>query len=810
MLESGATEQPEREVSDQEKALAKDWLKRIDAALNDPARKEAEKLWKTNRNLLRGRDGDKKMRTNLHFANLAAMRPQVYAKDPEFAVSPTKAVPEAQIDLVRGFAETAEQVVTELLVRRAKLKKRAKRLLTSAYACSIGYLKVCFQEDRQRDPIIVNQIKDAQDNLERLRSLQEEVDEHEQGNELEVAKLEETIKGLQAQPELVISRGITVDFVAPDDHLVLDASIREVTDGERSEAQAHRVWMTRCQYKQRFGCDAKKARVYREGARGDSDRSGPQATSGAGDKEKDLLAVWEVWEQASGRVFTLCEGEEGFCRDTYSPTWTGKRWYPFFLLAFNEIDGQFYPLSDVELTTEVVREYNKARDDWERDRRDALPFTVARKGGTLTEEDLRAIRNREGNNVVVIEGPGGRALSDDIQAVSLGALNPANYDTTPSRQDMEMLVGGGDAARGSVLKAKTATEAEILAQGMRGRSAERTDIIEDLLTEIGEYVLEVCLRKLTKEDVQKIAGPEAVWPQLKPEQIFEMVTLTVRGGSTGKPDRLQEQDRWTKLLPVIEKAMAQVAKLREAGMQAEAEAVVQLVRETLRRFDERVDIERFLPAPKDGEQPGQQIPPQLVQQFKDMQQKLQEAEQALQDKTADRQADVQKAQINADAKVQASRDAAIIGADSRLDVALVGQGQPAPMMPLPMIPGTDAPGVDGSPMHEGMEGPAEATEAASPWDVGSPDDAQRAVASMAPRQRAPRGPKAAAAPAQDGQVLTMLIPLLMQMQQQLSALAMRPTQQHAQPDHNTPMEVVHERDPITKRIVRSVRRPVQQ
>ena len=43
----------------------------------------------------------------------------------------------------------------------------------------------------------------------------------------------------------------------------------------------------------------------------------------------------------------------------------------------------------------------------------------------------------------------------------LAQIRPENYNTQPARSDMEMLIGGGDAARGSVLQAKTATEAEI-------------------------------------------------------------------------------------------------------------------------------------------------------------------------------------------------------------------------------------------------------------------------------------------------------------------------------------------------------------
>ncbi|MGZ9909579.1 hypothetical protein ACXYS1_26060, partial [Escherichia coli] len=89
--------------------------------------------------------------------------------------------------------------------------------------------------------------------------------------------------------------------------------------------------------------------------------------------------------------------------------------------------------------------------------------------------------------------------------------------------------------------------------------------------------------------------------------------------STGKPDRLQDQDRWTKLLQVIEKAMAQVSQLRAAGNSAEAEAIVELVRETLRRFDERVDLNRFLPPQQDGQEQEPQIPPEVQQMVEELQ-----------------------------------------------------------------------------------------------------------------------------------------------------------------------------------------------
>lgn len=581
--------------SEQDKRLASDFLKRIESAQSRPSIREAVKQFERNRKLLRGIDPDtgKKMRTNLYFAELGRMRPQVYAKDPEFAVTPSNGVSSDRKEAVDAFAQTAGIVLDEMLVKKAYLKKRAKRLLTSCYATSIGWWKAQWQQAPQVDTLIDNRIKDTQDNLVRMQAQRKLVDDDAAGRDMdaELARLQHMLEGFQAQAEVSVSNGLVLDFVLSEDILILDESVRELGDYLRSSAMTHRVWMTRAKVREVFGIDASdKSKTYSEKQEG----MAPTASSAA-DKDRDLLAVWEIWDQDSNQIYHVIEGAEGFARKPFTPDWTGERWYPFFVLAWNEVDGTFFPLSDVELMEPLVKEYNESRDDFVDDRKDSRPFTVVRGGGSLTPDDVQKVRNRKGNDVIVVEGSGATPLSNDIQPVTLGTINPANYDTSPARADIEQILGGGDAARGSVLKAKTATEAEILAQGLRSRSAERTDIMEDLLTELGTYALQVCLRKMSPSDAQRIAGPDASWPSLSWQDALEQVVVSVRGGSTGKPDKLQEQDRWTKLMPVIKDTIQQVSELRAKGQHDMANALIKLTRETLRRFDERVDLDQFLP-----------------------------------------------------------------------------------------------------------------------------------------------------------------------------------------------------------------------
>jgi hypothetical protein len=640
----------ERAVSEEDKKLAADWRKRIEAALLRVKDKFA--TFETNRQLLAGKveKGSKDtVRANLHYANMASMLPQVYAKDPEFAAQPTPAVPPEQMQAVKGFAQTAEFMLQKSLVKDARLKKQAKKQLRSVYATSVGWLKASWQEKKGQDPLIANRLKDTQDNIDRVQLLLSQANDPQQktDHELKLAELKQAIEGLQgAQQEVTVARGIALDFVMSEDVLIVDPSIRSVDDYARAAALAHRVWMTADQYEQTFGYRPKSAKNYVEQA-----GSGTMTAAGTTDQQASLVCVWEVWSQADNRVFYVCDGEEGFCREPSSPEWTGKRWYPFFLLAVNEIDGSFYPLSDIELTDKLVKEYNQAREDFVRDRQECLPVNVVRKGGSLTPDDVERLKNRKGSDWIVVEGVGNNPLTNDVFTGQLGKLDPAAYDTAGSRYDIERILGGGDATTGSITKAKTATEAEILSQGLRSRSGERQDCLEDEFNELGPYCLEIMLRKYSEEDVKAIAGPHAVWPQMNIEEIFNLVTVEVRGGSTGKPDRLQEQDRWTKLLPIINEAVAKVAELRVQGQEALAQAVIEITRETLRRFDERLDIEQFLPKAPEGEDD----PNMVKQQNVTLQRQVEELMQRLKEATAA----VEKSLVSAHASISTSAQPAL-------------------------------------------------------------------------------------------------------------------------------------------------------
>lgn len=613
--------QGERDVSDQEKALAGTWEKKIQAAKKkqkDDKTCSSENL-KVLREYVNGKQHDDGsaglVRTNLIFSTIATVLPSVYAKNPDISVTPTEAVEEGQYKAIKKFCRTLEIVLRRLFVKEGKLKKRMKSSVRSAMTTSIGWLKVIYQHDFGKDPAVLNRIADIQDNLKRVGYLTTSIEEDGAGDtDAKKAELEQQLKALESQVEIVVAEGLVIDRILTEDILILDDSIKDFDSYVQARAIAHRVWYTKESYAETFGHELPKAAVTYKLPSDDKKKDGGGA--------QEWVAVYEIWDRISQTIYTKTEGPDEWCREPYQPEMLGERWYPFFALGFNPVDGQFEPLSDVALLKELQDEYNTTRTNFAEHRKENLPVRVFRKGGNLTEGDVRALSERKANEFVGIEGDPSVPLEHDIQVFDNPVIDPSTYDVTPIRNDMDVVAGISDASRSNLIQAKTATEAEIMKEGMMSRTGERQDTIEDLMQEMTQYAAEIALQRLTPQQVQRIAGPGATWPQLAKEEIFNLVTIEIRAGSTGKPNKTRERDQWIQFMPVFKDMVTEIVELRAKGQPDMANALIEMLKETLRRFDERLDLDTFVPG-QNGDDQLQEMSMQMQQ----MMQKVQQLEQ---------------------------------------------------------------------------------------------------------------------------------------------------------------------------------------
>lgn len=596
--------------------------RRIKRALDDKERKALEKGVKKQRLYVRGKqeeDGEVgQVRVNLIYSTIATILPQVYAKDPDIAVTPTEAVSESQYPVIKRFCKTLEIVLRRQLVTDGKLKRRAKGAVRSAMTTSIGWVKIAYQRDYQQDPIIQQRIQDTQDNLQRIRYLISQVEQDSPecaDHECKCAELQQQLDGLRAQAEVVSAEGLVMDRVLTEDVLILDDSIKDFDAYQQADEIAHRVWMSTEKYEQTFGAKPPQGvKLY-----GDTkdDAEGKKSNDSS---SMQFVLVYEIWSRKANTVYTKAYGSEDYARQPYQPQRLGEQWYPFFPLGFNLVDGQFQPISDVELLIELQDEYNANRTQLKEHREESLPVRAYRKGGDLTEGDINNLVNRKSNDWIPIEGGDpNRPLTHDIAILENPPIDQGVYDASGILRDIEMVSGAQDASRGTVNKAKTATEAEIMMMGLQSRTGERQDAIEDWIADIAKYCAEILLQEMTEAQVARIAGPDYVWPRMAKDQIFDLVNIEIRAGSTGKPNKIKERDQWLQFLPQLQGALDKIAALRTQGQPDLAEANVKLIEETLRRFDERIDIAEFLPQQQGGANPLEGRIQQLEQVIQQLQ-----------------------------------------------------------------------------------------------------------------------------------------------------------------------------------------------
>jgi hypothetical protein len=543
------------------------------------------------------------VRANLILGIMQTLVPLYYAKDPEIDVSPEEQVQDQSYGALETFCQTLQIVLNRMFVRGGRLKKRITRAIPSAMTNGVAWLKVSYQRDFQQDPVIVNRIADAQDNLARIRALTASIERGDGDTEAKEAELQQQLAALEQQVEVLVEEGLVIDFVADEDILILDESLTTFSEYPQARAIAHQLFMTCSDFEERFGRKPKGTKY------GDRREARDNQAGNRKREREQFVRVLEIWDRASQTIYTLEFGAREWAREPFRPERVGRRWYPFFALYWNEVDGQLYPLSDVEQWTGLQDEYNAMRTQLAQARKENRPGWAYRKGGALTDQDVDNLANRRGRQMIGVATNGANApLQGELVPIPASPIDPTAYDTTPVLRDFEQTSGASDASRASIQKAKTATEAEIQSMGMQSRTAYRQDTIEEFIGEMAEYAAQIFLLELTPQQVERVAGPGYVWPTLPRDEVVDMVAIRIRAGSTGKPNRHQEREQWVQLAPQLMSFMQQVLQFRQAGLNDQAEGVIELLRETLKRFDERIDIEKFFPPlpalPMPGAMPG--------------------------------------------------------------------------------------------------------------------------------------------------------------------------------------------------------------
>lgn len=421
-------------------------------------------------------------------------------------------------------------------------KTQMKQLVRRVCVTGVGYLKVGYHRMMEKRPEDVEKITDITEQMATLERLAaDKADEKFEDTSARMEQLKLLLIELQNKQDIIVREGLVFDFPLSSS-IIPDSKCRQLNGFVGADWVAQEFVLDPDEVKEIYKVDlGKEFAAY--------DSNGIPSD----DREQDRrVVVWEIYSKKDGMCYVVADGYHDFLREPSAPPIKIERFWPFFVLAFNEVESErdIFPPSDVRLLMPVQREYNRARQGLREQRHANRPKYVTYTGA-LSEADVKNLQTSPANAVIQLQNLApGQAVNSVLQPVQHSPIDASLYDTTMLLDDMMRVVGSQEANIGGT-SASTATEVSVAEGSRMSGLASNVDDLDDFLTEISRAVGQILLEEMDQETVMKIAGPGAVWPQLTSNEIAQELSLEVEAGSNGRPNKAVQIQNFERLAPIL-------------------------------------------------------------------------------------------------------------------------------------------------------------------------------------------------------------------------------------------------------------------
>jgi hypothetical protein len=529
----------------------------------------------------------------------------------------------------KQIGQTLEIVVSNMW-QKARLKARMKTDTRSGLTVGVGYLKATWQERDGTDPVAADRQRDSQDKIAKLQADQNALDGGDVADQDAArAQVEQEIEGLESGKELDVNRGMAIDFVRAED-ITIPTSVSDISMYLDSPWIGHRIFIPRDEAlavcPELTEEDIKAASTYwlrklRDPKDKldvgpidvvdidpeDADQFKTDKTNGSIDANATPhVCLHEIWSKATGMVLGIMEGvDDKYARKPAAVNVGTTRFYSFFQLAFVWEDGERHPVSLVERASSLLDEISRLYSDRRDHRRRTKPKTVFDKGN-LSPDDASAITNGGSQEMIGLEPTvPGSGIANMVTVLQYAKVDEALYNDRDTMDKTERVFGVQEALASTLNGTpKTATEAEIQQTGTNARTNFKRDAMDEMLSDLAQYSAEIAVQKYSHDEIVQIAGPWAMWPQgLDVQHLDLLVNVSIKAGSSGKPDTAAQQQAWATLFPLLNQSILKIGQLRQSDPGDIADCLEELMEETVSRTGERLDVSRFSP-PAPSQEPG--------------------------------------------------------------------------------------------------------------------------------------------------------------------------------------------------------------
>lgn len=445
------------------------------------------------------------------------------------------------------MGQTLEALWTYYLNEQAfDYKKQLKAMVRRAKVAGVAYMTLDFQRILEPRADVTAQIADVTEKIAATERLLAEMAKGDiQDENAKVEELRLNLEGLQQQEYMVAREGPVFGFPRANE-IIVDPACRQLSGLVGARWYARKYEMTAEKVREVYGADVSKS--YKKYVAHD------QVYSDLVDEEHDCTAlVYEIWDRQNRQCMVVCDGYADFLKGPYEPELTLERFWPLFVLVFNEIehDEELYSPSDVEQTKHIQNEYNRSRESLRQHRIAARPYYVA--AATIEEAELKKLQHHDDHEIIVMPSlAAGEKIEDKVQRGQTAPIDPNLYEVEMHYNDLLRVVGAQEANLGGI-SGGSATESSIAEQSRGVSLDDNRDDLDELLTDVAQAFAQVCLTELSKDTVLEIAGPGAVWPDMpmSREEAAKELYLTVKGGSSGRPNAAKELANLERAMPIL-------------------------------------------------------------------------------------------------------------------------------------------------------------------------------------------------------------------------------------------------------------------
>jgi hypothetical protein len=579
--------------------------------------------------------------TNLIGAFIDILVALLYARNPDVSVRKSAQVDESNTYQMQVFARTLEIVISGLW-KKANLKKSARKGVRSVLSNGEGWFKATMVSEKRPQPEVETALNDAQETHARLiaqqKLLEDPQNQDSETLEAEKAEKEALIAELQEKLEIAVNKMFVIDFVETE-NMQVSTDINCIENYTDADWIGNEVFYTKdtalANFPRLTAEDLKSAKIYhqrapKELATRDVDNVSPQATLTAesssafttntsAQQETPFVRAVEIWDRRDKQIRTIVDGVKKWAKEPYAPPYPTSRFYPYFYFAFYEVDGQRHPQSLSWRLYKLQDEYSATRSNFRLTRERSIPGVLF-NATMLDEVEAKKLTESKSQEYTALRpGDPSIPLGNLFAPKPVQSIDMRLYDPTLILNDMERISGVQEALSAAISgpgNPKTATEANIQQSGTQARTTANRDNLETMLTDLAEYTAQQTLQCLQTRDVQRMAGKKAFWPEnMDIEDLFTLVEVTIEAGSTGKPRQSTDMQAWGTILPLIQKSLQEIRQAFATGDMPMANALIELVKETMLRLGDESDVERFIPRqPPPGSPGAGATPPPIMPQ----------------------------------------------------------------------------------------------------------------------------------------------------------------------------------------------------